>query len=303
LEPYEYLEQITADIRSNGRARAVREELAAHLLQLQNDLVADGMEDAQAWTEAMRRLGPPDLLREALAADTASAPSRAQYLLQGGAAAIGIVASLAALAGWQWGWMLAIAVSCAGFMAILHGQNSWRTAGGPLVTLFGRHRWLILAAAGWGAWMGAEPVWMAGVYDPWHLGSSLPLLIAAGLAVSSAVLILRAVWLEPGQVWAAAAFSGFGVVAAGIVAVVLLSRAYPIPPSPAVDWYNGLLMTFANGTAHRQFVAWWQMNQLLPVAQVAAGWYIGSVGAGVLASVARLWHRAYLEAPWRSTAG
>jgi hypothetical protein len=58
-----YLDALTAALDLPGEERLeVRDEISAHLLDLRSELIEAGLTDATATDEALRRLGPPDVL-------------------------------------------------------------------------------------------------------------------------------------------------------------------------------------------------------------------------------------------------
>jgi hypothetical protein len=148
-----YLDALTAalDFPSDERLE-VRDEIGAHLLDLRSELIGAGMTDETATYEALRRLGPPDVLGREM--------TRARQTRR---------ALLAAVGGATWA---ATGAAFRGLILGIAGVTVLAVAGMLMMAvatrLLGNGTWTI-GDAGWFTVLGVAALWVAA----WFAGRTL----------------------------------------------------------------------------------------------------------------------------------
>jgi hypothetical protein len=204
-----YLDALAAalDLPSQERLE-VRDEIAAHLLDLRSELAEAGLTDEMAGEEALRRLGPPDLLGREL--------TRARQTHRALLAAVGGATWAATGAAFR-GLILGIAgVTVVAMVGMLGMAVATR--------LFGNGTWMI-GDAGWYTVLAVAALWVAA----WFAGRVFVSVAARGshrpaaqvrpwAAAIGGTLIA---WVALG--WLTAAQNLFSVIALALVPAVFIA--------------------------------------------------------------------------------
>jgi hypothetical protein len=149
-----YLDTLVAALDLPGDERLeVRDEISAHVLDLRSELVESGVTDGMACEEALRRLGPPDVLGRELT--RARQTRRALLAAVGGAT---WAATGAAFRGLILGIATVLVVAVAAMPALVTASQ-WAGHGGT---------WTI-GDAGWYTALGVAAFWIAA----WFAGRTL----------------------------------------------------------------------------------------------------------------------------------
>lgn len=201
MDWFEYLEQVTAGIRLNAEAAAVRRELLAHLDLLATDLEAAGASKDEAWAEAMRRLGEVAALQDALT--QVHSPRVVRPTLAAVAAGLLVASALGTL--WEWGLLAGVALGATivFFATRPHGTTRWHR-----LRRFGaraaREVPAVVAAALLGVGAALAPLWIeagrswalaSNPQSPWfgflpQLAEWRLVLLVVALPAAGAVLLL-----------------------------------------------------------------------------------------------------------------
>jgi hypothetical protein len=204
-----YLDALAAalDLPSQERLE-VRDEIAAHLLDLRSELAEAGLTDEMAGEEALRRLGPPDLLGREL--------TRARQTHRALLAAVGGATWAATGAAFR-GLILGIAgVTVVAMVGMLGMAVATR--------LFGNGTWMI-GDAGWYTVLAVAALWVAA----WFAGRVFVSVAARGshrpaaqvrpwaAAIGGAFIA----WVALG--WLTAAQNLFSVIALALVPAVFIA--------------------------------------------------------------------------------
>lgn len=233
----EYLERVTAGIRSNASARRVREELLAHLLALKDDALRDGVGEHEAIEIAMRRFGDPDELAQVLEASEVPSPPSARHVSRLGLTAL---AAACALLGFVWTPLffgIFVFSALAGIVSLTLGAKGvWSQVCGSLRRLAGP----VVMAVVLGVAIGAEPLLAAGSFDPLHLPLGI-LFAYPALVLATGVWAVIRIWRRPPDTLPLAALGAGIVFVVGILAGLVLWHTFPHPPSPYVNWFGGAL--------------------------------------------------------------
>ncbi len=277
MEIFEYLERATHGIRSNADARKVRSELYAHLRFVSERQQAEGMPAEESIREAMRRLGDPDVLSRAFAAQMNGVFPRG--IAQSALALGGIVAAIGSLAD-PW-WLLGLLLTAAVYALLRVTPEERRTPLLSLLRLLRRH-WLVGAALALaGFFIGSEPIWGAGVYSPWPFAAQATpaglLLLLFGVAALGLDLYRRPA-AAGGIVAVATSVFGSVSLASGFV----LWHFYPAAPSQNVDW-------FASGPPPYSFTYLVYQNVIWHPVQFTAVCFLGSLVIAGLIGFSRSW--------------
>jgi hypothetical protein len=278
-----YLDALAAalDLPSQERLE-VRDEIAAHLLDLRSELAEAGMTDEMAGEEALRRLGPPDLLGREL--------TRARQTHRALLAAVGGATWAATGAAFR-GLILGIAgVTVVAVVGMLGMAVATR--------LFGNGTWMI-GDAGWYTVLAVAALWVAA----WFAGRVFVSVAARGshrpaaqvrpwaAAIGGAFIA----WVA--LVWLTAAQNLFSVIALALVPAVFIAATLtgtdrPIERSGRARGASlALLATVAIAVPLLVWIA------VTPVQT-----QLSAVGSGPYASMQDLLHATGFDLPGRYVA-
>jgi heme exporter protein D len=204
-----YLDALTAalDLPTDERLE-VRDEIGAHLLDLRSELIEAGLADEAAGQEALRRLGPPDVLGREM--------TRAHQTRR---------ALLAAVGGATWA---ATGAAFRGFVLGIAGVTVVAVVGMLVMAvatrLFGNGTWTI-GDAGWYTVLPVAALWIAA----WFAGRTLVSVVArqshrpAARVRPWAAVIGGTVIAWLALVWLTAAQNLFSVIALAFVPAVFVA--------------------------------------------------------------------------------
>lgn len=233
MELLDYLEKVTSGIASNTRARAIRQEIAAHFVHLKEDLLKDGHDPAEAKKLAFERLGDPETLFREIARGQGT--SRRRLGLEALAVGVSILgAVLAPTHGWA---ILLLAAGGVTGSIVRRGLAPWKRPLRSFVAALRQHPWMTGTTAVLGVLIGSWPLYAAGRYDPWHLPGPFFLWVCPVMALVAVGTALRPMLRGGGGPWIPAHLGGSVFVLTSALTGLLLWRMYPVPPSPSVDWF------------------------------------------------------------------
>ena len=278
-----YLDALAAalDLPSQERLE-VRDEIGAHLLDLRSELAEAGLTDEMAGEEALRRLGPPDLLGREL--------TRARQTHRALLAAVGGATWAATGAAFR-GLILGIAgVTVVAMVGMLGMAVATR--------LFGNGTWMI-GDAGWYTVLPVAALWVAA----WFAGRVFVSVAARGshrpaaqvrpwaAAIGGAFIA----WVA--LVWLTAAQNLFSVIALALVPAVFIAATLtgtdrPIERSGRARGASlALLATVAIAVP---LLVWMAVTPVQP--------QLSAVGSGPYASMQDLLHATGFDLPGRYVA-
>lgn len=233
MEIYEYLEQATAGIRLNARARQIRQELHTHLLFLADQFRMEGSDEGEAQLRAMQQLGNPDEIRRGF--ESAAHGFAGMTPLQRAMATLAVLGALFGLAD---PLSLVVTILAVAVFALDRATPTVRRNPLPAVgALWRRHVIVAAALLLAGLFVGSEPIWGAGVYSPWP-GS--PLLWGLGPLCAGVAAVIAIAWdlsRDTDATGTVACVAGATLGVVSLLSGLILWRLYPVSPSPFVDWF------------------------------------------------------------------